>query len=247
MENTTYSLSELGSVHLHVDGVGDKSSLMSALEATGLRSKVHEVLQHLPGMQRQSLPQLYAVHTTGFGDQEKFNSFSTTGLPDLERIDQILASIQKAVRHDGGVVLELERVIAKVDSDGQWATPSVLDDERVRIQGLDRDVIDDYPIEIHHGLDILDENFIPDRDLPLDQLLQATSHELDLGGWFLFQKENGTWAYRSNSFSTPREYREKVNHEYAYLRALCAQARMPFKNKTLVERVLGIWKNNPTA
>ncbi len=190
MKNTRHSLSELGSVHLHADGASDKGSLINALEATGLRSRIHEVLKYLPGSQRQSLPQLYAVHTTGFGDQEKFNSFSTTGLPDLGKIDEILASIQRVVRYDRGLVLELERVIAKVDRDGQWAlAPAVLDDERVKIPGLDTDVIRDYPIEIHHGLDILDEGFMPDRDLPLDQLYKQLHMNSTWVAGFYFKRK----------------------------------------------------------
>lgn len=215
-----------GSLHIHVDGVHEiftMAPLLENLRAMGFPSRAHRVLDWVQGKERSLMPEVYEQHTPVFNGKEEFNFFSTTLLHTRDDISRVLPFLQAQLRNFPGTILEYEQVIGEMDTKGNWR----------KAEANGKDAAEDAPhIEIHHAIDIgADEK--PRGVLPELETLEQLP--FPVGGWFRFKKGD-TAAYRSNSFSTPSQYQDRVEREREAL------LRLEIPVRTLVEKVLGIWK-----
>lgn len=233
--------SHLGTLHVHVDGLEVEllTSITKELERLGFPGKVHSVLDFVEGPQRTDEPSIYEVHTTGFSGREIFSSFSTCRLDSRRDILPLLKFLFESVPREQGVVIELEKVCARVNPQGVWeekdlhSTPDLQPSEAPLPP---RHIL---PIEKHHMVDV--STAVP--PIPLKGLLKRNRvNTIPFGGWFSFEKP-GIRAYRSNSFSTPENLREEVLREHQWVAEHeSLQGVDDFTVRTLVERVLGVWR-----
>lgn len=240
----------LGTFHVHIDG-DDHAHIESILAglAPTFHSKVNYITgESVPGPQREDpvFDDTYRYHTPGSGGHELFSVFSTTLLGrgstlNTEAIDALKHIITSVTRRTGPVV-ELERVVATIDEDGNWTEVDLAADP----PGLwrlsdecDYPRLSTFPIEIHHAIDIPKNGPVP----PLN-LAEDIPKRPNIGGWFLFEKKEA-WAYRSNQFADWSDYKHYAKDGDARLRKFVAtlhERGVPATLRTLVEQVLGIWR-----
>ena len=185
--------------------------------------------------------------------------------------DQVLATLRVAERYPGrGVMTELEEDIFECEIDSQGNCKDVLDAGHTPYQidwdqlpGWKERMIENVPkFELHHGFDILKLKrgeileratngetaltFWDDQEAPIDisELHQRTASGFNLGGWFIFRKED-RWAYRSNEFSNKSygECMRRLLQQSSELRRI-VQTILPgrgFTSTCSLEKVHAIW------
>jgi hypothetical protein len=239
---------QVGIMHMHVDGAGYEdlvNSLVRNLEAGGARAKLTAVSQAVAGPQRAEEPDTYASHTPGTLNDEHLEYFSTTSLRNRTDAVQTIQKVLPLLAEHEGVVIEVERVIAKVDESG-WRSLPVRD---LPILGEDvgfvRNPTMDY--ELHHALEFLPgPQGTTQPPIRIEQLLaDTTALGLKVGGWFNFPKKDGQWSFRSNAFTSVAEedLEALVTKEYELLGQYAAEKHLQCQRWTIVEQVLGIWRS----
>lgn len=233
--------SQPGTLHLHVDGGDDPHlalNIVLQLERQSCPGKVNRVVNSIAGPQRASLPETYESHTPSTDGVEQFEYFATTWLPNRQKAVEVLRNIIPTLESHHGVVIEVERVIARIDQAGVWH--AMKGTERIppiEAQDVNWEVSSTLPFEIHHGFDLpLDSNIA----LP-DLLKETTSLGVVVGGWFSFARR-GRLSFRSNSFSHADGLREMVLREHKALSEYLQQRGFSCPLRTVVEEVLGVWR-----
>lgn len=215
----------IGSIHLHVDGVQARifvEDLVSRHKAGGRDAELAWVVGSVPGPQRGEMvmQDVYGLH-----DPEGLDFFSTTQLhagPSLPtqaqrralslEVHDILCDL-----HDQGVagaVVELERVVGKVDHHGvaEMAAELEMRGTSATLETLPAlqffapfNTPNPKPAglakyELHFSLDLDKEPHAERPPVELEDLVALSAKAgVELGGWFLFHDER-RWAYRSNAF-----------------------------------------------
>lgn len=253
-------LSELDSIHVHVDGAGALyvvESLVDEFNRKGWPSSKNTVLGFIEGPQRKEKPHIYGAHTPGGLDAENlayfsthlFGNFAATKRECHELLDRLNAS------QVGEIVVEAERVIGKLGYPGneiQWSNVAHPDYTELCSGDVGYKIAQDTePIEIHFSIDIPKTGvwsekppFDPEDLQPLVALSSAIG--ISVGGWFVFDKEKeNKWAYRSNMFETHVD-RYRIERSWQQLKmALSNRGQADgFESvvRTLVEHSIGIWK-----
>ncbi len=243
---------KLGTFHVHIDG-DDQAHVDSLIGELGpnFSSKVRRITgESVPGPQRDDpdFDETYRYHTPGSPKNENFSIFSTTMLGEdsklsFEAINALKHIIDVVTRKTGSVV-ELERVVATIDEDGVWTEVELISDPPDLWKLSDEceyPRLSTFPIEIHHAIDIPKKSSLPPLDLAKDMPKGP-----NIGGWFLFEKENA-WAYRSNQFADWSDYEHYAKDGDARLRKFLAELHergVEATLRTLVEQVLGIWRRD---
>jgi len=243
-------LRKLGTFHVHIDGDDQAhiESLLGELEPE-FPSKVNRITgESVPGPQRDDpdFDETYRYHTPGSLENEDFSVFSTTMLGAGSKLSseaiETLRHIITVVTRKAGPIVELERVVATIDEDGAWTEVELISDppELWKLSDeCDYPRLSTFPIEIHHAIDIPKKGSLPPLD-PTEDIPKGPN----IGGWFLFEKENA-WAYRSNQFADWSDYEHYAKDGDARLRKFLAELHergVEATLRTLVEQVLGIWR-----
>lgn len=232
--------STTGNLHIHIDGGGDSTvveSLLKRLESIGAKGKINKILDNDSGPQRQQLPQVYASHTPGSHGVEQFEYFATVGARTRDEAIRLLRVLLPEVARHAGLVVEVERVIGRVDADGRFRLAELAPLERIAANEVDMEPSPTLTFEIHHAFDLPGDVTAP----PLAKVGRETqSRGLNVGGWFRFSKR-GFIAYRSNAFSDGKGLSELVEREHAALQKYLLDSGFAIKPRTVVEEVLGIW------
>jgi hypothetical protein len=232
----------LGTLHLHIDGAEADDlpvSLIREFEAGGRSAKITTVARSIAGPQRQELSETYSSHNPQRGAQEAMSFFSTVETRNREDLVYAAGKALSQLRSRKGVVVEAERVVARVDSNGRWT--SVAFDEIAAIASPEVDFASapTMPFEIHHAFDIRRRG---DAPFNLEKLLADTNRlGIPVGGWFMFSKRD-CWSYRSNSFANQDGIQEKVTREWQLLDEYLRSSGLAYELWTIVERVLGVWR-----
>jgi hypothetical protein len=233
--------SQAGSLHLHVDGGDDPHlalEIVLRLEREGCLGKVNKVKASVAGPQRALLPETYESHTPATAGVEQFEYFATAWLPSREKAVEVLSQIIKSLQSRTGVVVEVERVIARVDTADEWIPMKANNAiAPIRSQEVGWEASATLPFEIHHGIDL------PlDSSLSLEDLLKdTTTLGLVVGGWFSFTRR-GQLSYRSNAFSQAVGLKELVFKEHQILSDYLRGRGLSCRVRTVVEEVLGVWR-----
>lgn len=245
-ENTPIgSKSALGTMHVHVDGARDRASLDAILNdlESGLilGSVVHETTGAIAGPQRARARETYESHTPRVGGGEAFRFFSTTMLPTRGDALRVAALLRNRLRGVPGIVIELERVVGKLDWDGRWAAVPMDEVPPLTTAEVGAPPLPSLPIEIHHAFNVPRR---PGDTLPmsLSTILAETSRlGMMVGGWFVFEEEDA-WAYRSNAFTDADGVRALCERENRTLRQYLRSRGRDVPVRTIAERVLNIWQ-----
>ncbi|MBI2444299.1 MAG: hypothetical protein HYV42_03615 [Candidatus Magasanikbacteria bacterium] len=236
----------LGTIHVHVDGFALPLilKLLRQLQRQGYRGKLNPVLAAAAGPQRQDLPEAYRAHTPAVQGTERFACFSTVWLPNRPAAVKVIRRLLPKLATTRGMVVELEKVIGKVEKTATWVS-----DRRLSVWTLDAKEArycpqDSLPIEIHHHLEVAKQGSPPWHP---EELVEASAAlGVPVGGWFLFEKER-VWAYRSNAFVQLDRARLTAVDQYHTLTALpiLLPGNCPVRRFfTSVEFILGVW-NTP--
>ena len=247
-----------GDIHAHIDGGRNVDDIVALLQDLGQSSdeyarfpgKFNRISRFAGGPQRddKAFAETYRYHTPGSAQKEDFDSFSTIWLGSGGDIDgdavPALQRILEVIRDQPNAVVELERVIGILDTNGNWreADPPRIADPRT-LEGpefRDRPRLTTSTIEIHHSVDIPKRagESAEEPGLSVDQL-PTWPH---LGGWFLFDKGD-RWSYRSSEFVGQNgEYHYAASAGQRRLSDHLEQFGEPYELHTLVEQVLGIWR-----
>lgn len=229
--------SQVGRLHIHVDGGGDTGLVVAALSALGL-GKLNVVTDALAGPQREEFPTTYASHTPVVEGQEVLEYFSTSHLASRDQAIYALNRVLPLLANRPAIVVEVEHVIAKIDSYGRWSTVPI--DRVLPIESVEVgfECAPTLPFEIHHAVDISSGS----PSLTLRQLLQETTElGVRVGGWFSFTKEN-VCAYRSNAFSTANDFEGYARTTHELLDQYLRHRGVDYQLWTLIERVIGVWR-----
>jgi hypothetical protein len=227
---------------MHLDGGGSPTvafGMLKRLERMGAVGKINTIIASVAGPQRQLMPDVYASHTPATGDgTERFEYFSTVSLGSRENAIQLLRQVLPDVAAQPGVVLEVERVVARIDDAGRLTPSEVTHGSSIDAADVGIAPSPTARFEVHHAFDIPFEGV---TDLPIDlaQLLRDTSPDVVVGGWFCFARK-GFVSYRSNAF-TDRIAATDVQREHAALAAYLQTRHHGCRIRTVVEEVLGIW------
>lgn len=220
----------IGSIHLHVDGVRARDfvqELVARHNGAGLDAELAWVVDSQPGPQRGELEPVYNLHNPGKGGRDELDYFSTTQLhpgPDLPNPAQrrsialdvhgILCELDALGDGADDVVIELERVVGKVDEHGKVevspklvmrgtsASLEAMPAQRLFAPFNTRKVKPpgSGAYELHFSLDLAREGDGQRPPVALADLRDLVLRAgVELGGWFLFQ-DKLRWAYRSNGF-----------------------------------------------
>jgi class 3 adenylate cyclase len=248
-----------GDIHVHIDGGSNALAIYDTLSDYEGKAgkgqprfpmKFDAIKRFAAGPQRddRAFVQTYRFHTPGVGEQESFNTFSTMRLgsgSDLEpeAID-VLRAILTELPDWPGAVVELERVMGILEPGGVWedadppriADPDAFDSDPLR--GFPR--LATSPIEIHHAIDFPKRRGTRNGApiLGVDELPTWPN----LGGWFLFEKDN-VWSFRSSEFlDRSGEFRYASHDSQKRLLDALSGIGCDYKLHTLAEQVLGIWR-----
>lgn len=232
--------STAGNLHLHVDGGGDMAmveSLLHGLERGGARGKINQIIDSVAGPQRAQLPETYSSHTPGTGGVEQFEYFATIdGGTRVQAVALLRALLPEIARHQG-LVVEVERVIGRVDGRGRLIRADLLPLEKITEGDVGVAPSPTLTFEIHHGFEIHGGHGVPTLD---DFAREMEALGICAGGWFRFAKRNLV-AYRSNAFSDGTDLNHIVEQEHAALQRYLDARAIDAKVRTVVEEVLGIW------
>jgi hypothetical protein len=240
---------QVGVMHIHIDGAGYEdlvNSLVRDLENRGARAKLTAVNQAVGGPQREEEPETYASHTPGSLDMEHLEYFSTSTLHNRTDAVNTLAEIIPKMSGHAGVVIEVERVIAKIDEKGWRALP--VKDKAITGADVGFDPSPTLPFEIHHAMDFAAADGAETATPPLtpqELLAETVPLGLRVGGWFNFVKTGGLWSFRSNAFTSApeQELQSVVTKQYDLLGNYVARKGLQCRRWAIVEQVIGIWRS----
>jgi hypothetical protein len=239
---------QVGVMHMHIDGAGYESlvnAVVRQLEVGGARVKFTAISQAVAGPQRASEPSTYASHTPGSPDAEHLEYFSTSTLQHrVDAVRTIAVVIPKIAEHDG-VIIEVERVIAKIDEQGWRSIP--VKDSTISGAEVGFAPAPSLPYEIHLALDFSPEaNRADTAPVSLEQLLEETTAKgLIVGGWFSFCKPGKLWSFRSNAFTAApeTELQTLVTKQFELLGNYAKERHLQCRRWAIVEQVVGIWRS----
>ncbi len=232
--------SATGNLHLHIDGGGDIAvvqSLLQRLEQAGAKGKINQILDSVPGPQRAELPEVYASHTPGAHGVEDFEYFATAGAGTRDEAIGFLRVLLPEVARHAGLVVEVERVIGRVDASGRLRFAEHAPLEPITEGDVKMAPSPTLTFEIHHAFDLHGDRPAPSL---ADLASAAARAGLSVGGWFRFAKRQMI-AYRSNAFSDGNGLAALVEREHAALARSLSDAGYRTDVRTVVEQVLGIW------
>jgi len=234
------AFSTAGNLHLHIDGGGDMAtveSLLHDLERSGAKGKINQIIDSIPGAQRAKFPEVYASHTPGTGGIETFEYFATIDGGNRARAVALLRSLLPEITRHPGLVVEVERVIGRVDATGRLIRPELPPVNKITANDVGATPSPTLAFEIHHGFEIRGGQHVP----TLNELVHdVESLGICAGGWFRFAKRNFV-AYRSNAFSDGTDLNRTVEQEHSALQHYLDARALDAKVRTVVEEVLGIW------
>src|SRR5262245_2722208 len=167
-----------------------------------------------------------------------------------KKLNRILTLLyEQQANMPGGIVVEVERVIAKGDDKVEWSKISVDDSLEIHSPDVGFERNRTAEIEIHYAFDIPKQGrWQNEPPLKLADLKKACLElEIYVGGWFLFEKGNSNkWAYRSNQFARVSMPREKVQEQRnkldQYLARIGKQIGFESKVRALIEQIIGVWR-----
>jgi hypothetical protein len=229
-----------GNLHIHIDGGGDIAiveSLLQSAERSGAKGKINHIIDSVAGPQRARLPDTYASHTPGTGGVEHFEYFATLHGGTRETAVALLGELLPNVTRHPGLVVEVERVIGRVNAEGRLVYPELADVEKITMADVGIAPAPSLTFEIHHGFDVSGGGPVPALD---DFARDVEALGISTGGWFRFAKGSAI-AYRSNAFSDGTDLRAIVEREHAELQRYLDTHGIDARVRTVVEEVLGIW------
>ena len=200
-----------------------------------LGTTITEIVDFVDGPQREKDPDSYASHTPG-DQMEDLTHFSTTIMrPNISR-REILESVLKVLAGTIGIVIEFERVITKIDYQGNVAE---LGSIRPLKSSYNTRPLKSKRYEIHFGI-----TCSPDARVPsLNELRQICAElEIIIGGWFKFRSSNKI-CYRSNGF-TDQQDTDVVARQREQLESALAKRKISAQVKVTCEEVLGVWNTS---
>ena len=220
-DNFPKSSTQLGAIHIHVDGGKNEAvvrSLLDDLNSKGYPTKMQHVLEAVAGPQRVLLPEVYGSHTPGEEGEKRFEFFSTTLVRSRDEAIAVIRDILPRIHGTSGIVLEAEQVISLVRSENEevqigmltkMRTVRVILRQEAQIAVIKTEEVDGYsaaptwPFEVHHRFDV--PKYQSQHPIPLESLLQfSEKNGFCVGGWFVFD-DLGGWGYRSNEFMRRNE------------------------------------------
>lgn len=250
--NLPKSSTELGAIHIHVDGGQNEAvvrAVLGDLNARGYRTKMQHVLEAVAGPQRAFLPEVYGSHTPGEGGEEQFEFFSTTLIANRDEAVAVLREILPRIQSTPGIVVEAEQVVSLAISSGghgQMDTTRVSMEQKAEVDIIRSEEVGGYrtaptwPFEVHHRFDV--PKVYDAHPCPMESLLTfAEKNGFCVGGWFVFD-DLGSWGYRSNEFMQLKELGPKMRRQSRSM--LVGVQNLPFPAQLLTsvgEKVLGIW------
>lgn len=271
-----FSFSMVGNCHMHLDVTGNPDALEQIWQHFLLKEsqwKVSTIADSIRGPQATKDSEYQATYnnhdsySTDANGTHRLDFFVTTDLTDNvllapgtkrqreefhERASVRIGGVLNEIRAYPGVVLEVERVIGRIENDGDPDWCEDVDSLRTfTAEDVGFQPATTMPIEIHHGFDLVKDHDPIAPPVSLAELSAAArSSGLDLGGWFTFF--SGThWLYRSNCFVKHSEdYRAIAESQHGILRALLASDERLgncVQQRTVVEQILGIWTSRPTT
>lgn len=230
-----------GSIHLHVDGGVQYEPVRQTLSTYG--GKIQKILHVASGPQRSQLPEVYRGHTPGSLEQEAFEFFSTTPITSQDQAVKAVMAIYPQLVHHPNIIIELERVVLAGSSISKnWKEVNLNTVQPLTVEEVPYLQAQTLPIEIHHGINIskCTERAMP--PLHLSSLLSISKEVgLEVGGWFLFEKEN-KWAFRSNEFTERDGYQLRAKNQHDALRGVLQKLGLEYELWTIAEQVLGLWR-----
>lgn len=239
----------LGAIHIHIDGPVPRDVLEQILDefaAEGVVCKYDDVIDATVGEHRRSFPDVYAVHTPGEGTEERFERFSTLQMRSRPHVVHTLERILRRLSTTRGLVIEAERVLARLTAAGQWLVSESASSE-IAAYEVGFAPADVWPIEIHFLIDVPVSFADPTEPPPLslgEFHRHCEDEGIDVGGWFMFARD-GEWAYRSNLFCdamTLPDLRDLIDRQRLVLTALLNRMGRSYRIRAVVEDVLGVWK-----
>lgn len=233
--------SQTGNLHMHVDGGGNLDlalNVIRQLELLGLSGKLNLVIDSVAGPQRALLPETYESHTPTAGGEERFEYFSTISIGTRERAIEVLRKMLPLLLSAPGVVVEVERVIARVDDAGHLAFVN-LRTLPITVQEVGFSPSQTLPFEIHHAFDMPKEAGGGPKLAEL--LADCNPLGVEVGGWFSFARTN-TLSYRSNAFAEAATVEGKATREHMALNRYLGEHGYQCHVRTVVEEVVGIWR-----
>ena len=232
----------LGAVHIHIDGSQKESLIIRLLKKLAEKqcaSKINYVQGFIAGPQRRELPEVYESHTPAIEGKEALDFFSTTMVVTrfkaISTVNYLVSQLKEIV----GTIIEVEQVVGMMNDEGYKELPP--NEFYVNIDSSDVAMFPQPSLfyEIHHGFDLPRTEELP---ISLPKLLEfCVANDIAIGGWFVFDKGD-KWAYRSNSFSDDPNVGEQVQREYGILQKFLEDSKLSFTLRTMLERILGIWK-----
>jgi hypothetical protein len=224
--------------------VAQVESMAARLKNDGVKATITNVVETVIGPQRVKLPATYALHTPGTGGREEFGALLTAGFPSRERMIDAVGWLLPEVLAQPGAVLEVERVVAVTETDGTWRSAPFDTIAPISADEVGFTPSDTLPMEVHYAIDVLAESPRGHRPpVALRTLFEDTmKHELDVGGWFLFQMPSNVWAYRSNMFTDMFVSLDELSRHREILADCARRYGFVHRVRIFVERVLGIWK-----
>lgn len=230
-----------GNLHVHVDGGATPDlvvSLLKELERDGILGKLNLVTDSIGGPQRELLPETYNSHTPGAEGSERFGYFATLSAGTRDRAVDIVRKTIDFLAGREGIVVEVERVVARIDEIHRLSPPipaaliPVIAEHEAGVAPSPT-----LPFELHHAFEIATAA----RQIPLEDLRrESVAAGLMVGGWFCFARR-GVVAYRSNAFSQRAGIEDLASREHCALRERLSLLEVKCGIRTVVEQVLGIW------
>lgn len=241
---------EIGSYHLHIDG---SEHINYDLVNTKLMSrdfkevKEEKIRNSIPGPQRARKPEVYEVHTPEEHNNENFKRLITAEKKDGSISDEDIFELSDLLSNYPGTVIEVEQIVGLMSKEGEWIYDNLTNNF---IEIPQSNTIGADCFEVHHQIDIPRKNKFSDIDpLSLEDLLQlSVKTGLNVGGWFLFDKDE-RWSYRSNSFLPLKTQEHEFLRQYHLfnksIREYLEPRSLEVSHRMLVERIIRIWKISP--
>lgn len=229
-----------GLPHIHLDGGRNRDlveRVLGTLSDRGLPTNLHHIVAAAAGPQRTDIPEVYGSHTPG-GEREQFEFFSTTLVANRAAAVEAVRFLIGQVTGQTGLVIEAERQIALLASDGRFYEVPLRPALAIGEREAGAPPSPSWPIEMHHGFDV------PMSDEPPFTPTQLVTASPDLGlkvgGWFMFELP-GRWGYRSNQFFCSTGWKRALRRQNAALHRFLTTHLEQYELWTSAEQVLGVW------
>lgn len=263
---------KIDSIHIHVDGAHARELIQDFAICQNNMNRITEISsieRFISGPQRNELSTTYKLHTPGKSEKEELDYFSTTqlylGSANLNKeicsqitqiANDLLCDLDQKSEETEGVVVELERVVGVVSSEGVPEISEALylpsNIREFLLEGMlfapfnklnNSEPARAAAYEFHFSIDIPKKNQY--RPIDLNYLIKLSNEiGLNIGGWFMFADKN-RWAYRSNSFESEVS-KEILENRWATLRSRLLEDNLvqlrEARLRLLAEEVLAVWK-----